>query len=116
MQKLSLDALARELLDRATGGGTSAAAEGSRAAQTVFGGHEKTLRQTVIALAKDAALAEHASPGEATLYVLRGRVTLTAGSQSWDGRQGDLLIIPDAPHSLTAVADSAVLLTVAKRP
>jgi quercetin dioxygenase-like cupin family protein len=114
MQKLSLDALARELLSRATDGGTSGAAGGSRAAQTVVGGHEKTLRQTVIALAKDAALAEHASPGEATLYVLRGRVTLTAGTESWDGREGDLIIIPDAPHSVTALAHSAVLLTVVK--
>lgn len=113
MQKLSLDALARELLSRATGSGTSG---GSRAAQTVAGGHEKALRQTVIALAKDAALAEHASPGEGTIYVLRGRVTLIAGTGSWEGRQGDLLIIPDAPHSLTAQADSAVLLTVVKRP
>jgi hypothetical protein len=35
MQKLSLDALARELPSRATDGGASAAAKSSRAAQTV---------------------------------------------------------------------------------
>ena len=114
MQKLSLDALARELLSKATGDRTPGAVGGSRAAQTVVGGHEKVLRQTVIALAKDAALAEHSSPGEASLYVLHGRVTLTAGAESWDGRDGDLLLIPDAPHSLTAQVDSAILLTVAK--
>jgi hypothetical protein len=44
-----------------------------------------------------------------------GRVTLTAGTDSWEGREGDLLMLPDAPHSLTALADSAVLLTVVKR-
>jgi quercetin dioxygenase-like cupin family protein len=116
MQKLSLDALARELISQVTAGGASgAAAKGPRAAHTVVGGHEKALRQTVIALAKDAALAEHASPGEASLYVLRGRVTLTAGTESWEGRDGDLLLIPDAPHSLTAQVNSAVLLTVVKR-
>ena len=97
MQKLSLDALARELLGKATGGTGPGAAGGSRAAQTVVGGHEKALRQTVIALAKDAALAEHASPGEATLYVLRGRVTLAAGADSWEAREGDLLLIPRRP-------------------
>lgn len=107
MQKLSLEALSRELLNKAT-------ESRSRAAQTVFGGHEKELRQTVIALAKDATLAEHTSPGEATLYVLRGRVTLTAGNESWEGRVGDLLIIPEVPHSLAATVDSAVLLTVIK--
>jgi quercetin dioxygenase-like cupin family protein len=43
------------------------------------GGHEKVLRQTVIAMVKDAALTEHANPGEASVYVLRGRVVLAAG-------------------------------------
>lgn len=109
MQKLSLDALARELLDRAT------SAAGGRAAQTVVGGHEKVLRQTVIAMIKNAALTEHANPGEASVHVLRGRVLLTAGEQTWEGRDGDLLIVPNAPHSLQALQDSAVLLTVAKR-
>ena len=110
MQKLSLDALARELLKRA------AEAAGGRAAQTVVGGHERVLRQTVIAMVKDATLAEHANPGEASLHVLHGRVVLTAADQSWEGRDGDLIVIPDAPHSLQARQDSAVLLTVAKRP
>lgn len=110
MQKLSLDALARELLERA------ASADGGRAAETVLGGHEKVLRQTVIAMVKDAALAEHANPGEASIYVLHGRVQLTASDQTWEGREGDLLIVPDAPHSLQALQDSSVLLTVGKRP
>jgi quercetin dioxygenase-like cupin family protein len=113
MQKLSLDALARELLGQAAAGEKPG---DSRFSRTVVGGHEKALRQTVIALAKDAALAEHASPGEATVFVLRGRVTLAAGAESWEGREGDLIIVPDAPHSLTAQADSAVLLTVVKHP
>lgn len=110
MKKLSLDALARELLERAAG------ASRDQAAQTVVGGHEKVLRQTVIAMVKDADLAEHANPGEASVYVLGGRVLLTAADQSWEGEEGDLLIVPDAPHSLQALQDSAVLLTVAKRP
>lgn len=117
MQKLSLIALGRELLSKAViSEEASASSRGRRAAQTVHGGHEKALRQTVIALAKDAALAEHASPGEATVYVLHGRVTLTAGGDSWEGREGDLLLVPNAPHSLTAHTDSAVLLTVVKLP
>jgi quercetin dioxygenase-like cupin family protein len=110
MQKLSVDAQARELLAQA------ASAPGGRAAQTVMGGHERVLRQTVIAMTQDSALSEHANPGEGTVYVLRGRVRLAAGAEAWEGRDGDLLIIPDAPHSLVALQDSAVLLTVAKRP
>jgi quercetin dioxygenase-like cupin family protein len=80
----------------------------------VFGGHEHALRQTVIALTAGSALDEHENPGEATLQVLRGRVRLTAGQVDWEGRTGDLLVIPDARHALQAIEDSAVLLTVSK--
>jgi quercetin dioxygenase-like cupin family protein len=72
------------------------------------------LRQTVIALHGGRQLDEHPSPGEATLYVLAGRVLLESEGTSWSGWTGDLLIIPNANHTLKALEDSAVLLTVAK--
>lgn len=108
MEKLSLDALAREHLERA------AAASSGRSAATIYGGHEHGLRQTLIGLTAGNTMAEHESPGEATLIVLRGRVRLRAGETSWDGRTGDLLVMPRSRHSLEALENSAVVLTVAR--
>jgi quercetin dioxygenase-like cupin family protein len=109
MDKLSLDATARERLEEAT------RSSSGRSSETVYGGHAKVLRQTVVALRKDAALDEHENPDEATIQVLRGRVTLAAGDVHWDGRQGDLIVVPGERHSLQAHEDSVILLTVAKR-
>lgn len=108
MQKFSLDAIAREQLAKAL------SAPAGRAAETVCGGSECALRQTVVALKEGTELAEHENPGEATLQVLQGRVRLIAPETSWELRQGDLLIVPNARHSLLALTDAAVVLTVVK--
>ena len=109
MQKQSLTALARHQLKAASN------ASSGRSAHTIYGGNEHVLRQTLIALTAGSRLDEHENPGEATLQVLQGRVTLAAGDDSWNGSPGDLLFIPDSRHALDAVEDSVILLTVAKR-
>ncbi|WP_250572537.1 cupin domain-containing protein [Nonomuraea sediminis] len=73
------------------------------------------MRQTLLAIAAGHGLDEHESPGEATLQVLHGRVRLASGHHTWEGKAGDFLVIPPERHSLTAIDDSAVLLTVAVR-
>ncbi|MEO8775489.1 MAG: cupin domain-containing protein [Candidatus Nanopelagicales bacterium] len=108
MEKSSLTALARQLLSKAR------SSSSGRSAQTVFGGHEKALRQTLIAIASGRLLDDHENPGEATVHVLTGRVRLSTGEASWEGSPGDLLIVPAARHSVEALEDSAILLTVAK--
>lgn len=107
--KTSLIALARHELDHAR------EASSGRSSSTVFGGHEHQLRQTVMALRAGEKLAEHQNPGEATLQILEGRVTLLAGEVSWNCSVGDLITIPPGLHSLDAVDDSVVLLTVVKK-
>ncbi|QWZ09858.1 cupin domain-containing protein [Nocardioides panacis] len=108
MQKESLTALVRQHLEKAM------TASSGRSAHTLYGGHEHVLRQTLIALRAGSNLDEHESPGEATLQVLHGRVTLVVAENRWNGSPGDLMFIPPSPHSLEAVEDSVVLLTVGK--
>ncbi|GAB2721241.1 cupin domain-containing protein [Nocardia mexicana] len=108
MDKKSLTAVARQQLKLA------ATATSGRSSQTLCGGHTHSLRQTVIALSAGQSLAEHENPGEATLQVLTGTLTLISGTNEWKGSPGDLLVIPDARHSVKALDDVAFLLTVAK--
>jgi len=108
MENASLATLADEHLE------TARQASSGRSATTVYGGQERVLRQTLVALRSGTLMDEHENPGEATIQVLRGQVALNAGEASWTGRAGDLLVIPQAMHSLTAEDDSVILLTVAK--
>jgi len=110
MEKYSLTALARQQLTHAR------TASAGRSAHTIYGGHEHVLRHTLIALLGGQELEEHENPGEATVHVLHGRVRLHSGDVTWEGTPGDLLVVPDARHSLEALEDSSVLLTVAKLP
>ncbi|MGZ4533031.1 MAG: cupin domain-containing protein [Mycobacteriaceae bacterium] len=109
MEKRSLTALAREELQKALAGSSG------RSAHTVFGGHTHTLRQTLVALRSGSELAEHESSGDSTVHVLQGRVKLNAGDDSWEGLAGDLLTIPPMRHSLDALTDAVVLLTVSQQ-
>ena len=108
MEKFSLTTLARLELE------TAHRVASGRASKTVYGGHEHVLRQTVVAIVAGQKLKEHEYPGEATVYIIQGRVRLMAGDVSWNGSPGDLLLVPESRHSFEAVEDSVVILTVAK--
>ena len=92
---------------------TAREAHSGRAAHTLHGNSAHHLRQTVIALTAGNSLSDHESTHEASLQVLRGRVTLTTTADlDWIGVAGDLVIVPNSRHGLVAQDDSAVLLTV----
>lgn len=101
----NLTSLQEELFTRANAG------RSGRAARTVYGDHATLLRQTMLVLLDGAELAEHDSPPEASLHVLRGRVRLSTEDRSWDLRTGDFVPIPPERHGVRALEDSAFLLT-----
>jgi quercetin dioxygenase-like cupin family protein len=105
MDGVSLTAVGDEQLAIARG------LSSGRAAQTIFGGHEHFLRQTVIALVGGRETSVHRSPGEATLLVLQGQIKVTAGDATWQGAIGDFVIVPPGTHSVLAIEDTVMLLS-----
>ncbi|TYB66760.1 LuxR family transcriptional regulator [Nonomuraea sp. PA05] len=108
MTKVTLTALVRDLVERAR------QADSGRSATTVHGGHDRSLRQTVMALRQGEHIHESEHPGEVTVHVLHGRVRLVAGGDSWDALPGDLLVMPDRRHRVEAVRDCAFLFSTAR--
>ncbi|MFD6856082.1 LuxR family transcriptional regulator [Rhodococcus sp. NPDC060090] len=107
MNKMSIEALSRELHDKAAATGKKVVSS------TVFGGNEKSLRQTLVVLCAGAQMGEHDSPKEATIYVISGRILLETPPGSWHGRAGALLIMSPGRSTITATEDSVLLLSVA---
>lgn len=109
MEPISLTDLASQKLDAARR--TSA----GRSSTTVHGGREHRLKQTLIAMCAGQELAEHSSPGEATLQVISGGIVLRTPDENWAIRAGETMVIPDVIHSVEVPEDSVFLLTVAKK-
>ncbi|WP_159929592.1 LuxR family transcriptional regulator [Rhodococcus sp. WAY2] len=109
MRKYSVTAIARHRLAHAR------SAPSGRSAETVYGGHEHRLRQTLIALTPGRRLADVPIHGEATVYIMCGRVRLTCRDSHDDAVAGDLVTIPAAhPPRVEALVESVLVLTVAK--
>lgn len=72
--------------------------------------HDGALRQTVLALAAGAELAEHNSPHAASLQVLSGSVHVT-GMEPAVVRAGELVALTHERHAVRAEQDAVFLLT-----
>jgi quercetin dioxygenase-like cupin family protein len=84
-----------------------------RCAKTVLTG--SAMRAVVIALADGAEMAEHDAPTAATLFVIKGKVTLRTSEREQTVYPGQLIPVPPRRHGVVAHTDSAFLLTVALR-
>ena len=97
MPAQNLEALSAELLEKARG------AHSGRAAKGVFAG--TYLRQALLTLREGAELAEHDSPPEATLHVVKGQVRMVTADESWELSAGELIAIPPQKHSVEALTE-----------
>ncbi|HSI93191.1 MAG TPA: cupin domain-containing protein [Jiangellaceae bacterium] len=89
------------------------AAESGRSSTTVYGRSGARLRQTLIALDAGRVLGEHKSPGDASVFCLRGRIRLRTNDSQIELGPGELVAVPAQRHDVAAVEPSVLLLTVA---
>lgn len=68
------------------------------------------LRQTVIAMRAGEILAEHNSPPAASVFLLTGRVKISAQEDATI-EEGELEVLTHYRHSVEALEDSVFLLT-----
>lgn len=85
-----------------------------RAGRTLF--HGQGMRQTMIALLGETELAEHESPLEAFLQVLKGKVVIHGRQHEWQVSAGELISLPAERHSVSATENSVITLTVLRHP
>lgn len=106
---IDIPATAEALLEEAR------TAHAGRAGHTLVPGVHAPLKQVLLALTAGTVLADHESPGTATLYVLVGRVRLTADDLAQELSNGNFTSIPPVRHGVEALEDAVVLLTVAQQ-
>jgi quercetin dioxygenase-like cupin family protein len=72
------------------------------------------LRVVLIALQRDARILEHQTEGRLSLQVISGHVLVRASGRTFNLRTGGLLSLdPAIRHDVTAIDESAILLTIA---
>jgi quercetin dioxygenase-like cupin family protein len=101
-----LEELGAQVLDEARGHGNG------RSALTLTPGEGGPLKQTLLGIRAGEELAEHPTPGPASIHVLTGRATLTVDGQEQQLEAGTWAPIPRQRHGLRADDDVVALLTV----
>lgn len=105
--KVSIAAVMREQWDRAH------QSPRGHSAATIEAAPADAFRHSIVAITAGNRINEHHGLGTTTVHVLVGRVRVACATESSEASSGELLVLPQAPHSVTALEDSAVLLTIA---
>lgn len=104
---LDLREAADALLEQARG------LDAKRSARTLTPGAGAPVKQTLLALIDGQRLDEHPSPGPTTLQAVTGRVRVDHGGSPVELAEGSWTTCPTEPHTVEALTDAVILLTVA---
>lgn len=75
--------------------------------------HRGPLRVLLFAFEAGGRLPEHRAPGHVVIHCIRGDLTVEAAGEQHRLADGHALVLdPDVPHSVAALAESEMLLTV----
>jgi len=74
----------------------------------------RNLRILLIGLRPGTQIAEHHAAGPVSIQIVSGHILIRAAGKAFDLREGQLLALEaGVPHDLEALAESAVLVTIA---
>lgn len=75
--------------------------------------HREQVTQVLFAFEADGYLTEHSAPGLVVIHELQGHLRVEVVGSIYDLTEGhELILDPNVPHDVHAVARSAMLLTV----
>jgi quercetin dioxygenase-like cupin family protein len=72
---------------------------------------------TLFAFDKEEEISAHTSPGDAMVQILDGEALINIDGNKISATKGQVVVMPaNVPHSVTAVTEFKMLLTVVKQP
>ena len=75
--------------------------------------HRGPLRMLLFTFESGGRLPEHRAPGQVVIHCLEGELAVDASAERHRLSGGEALVLePDVPHSVEALAESTMLLTV----
>lgn len=76
----------------------------------------EALTLTLFAFAKGEGVSTHSAPGDALVYILDGKASISIGEDTIAAKTGDAVVMPaDIPHGLEADENFKMLLILVKK-
>lgn len=89
--------------------------EGRVVSRTLAG--KSNINITLFAFDKGEEISAHTSPGDAMVLILDGEALINIDGKKINALKGQVVVMPaNVPHSVTAVTQFKMLLTVVKKP